>query len=58
MKGELRGKLRALRASKGKLERAYISSLTTNIKAQKQKEADSPERSRRQEIIKLRSEIN
>jgi len=40
MNGELRGKLRALRASKEKLERAYISSLTTNIKAQKQKEAD------------------
>jgi len=41
-----------------KLEGAYISSLTTNIKAQKQKEADTPNRSRRQEIIKLRSEIN
>jgi len=32
--------------------------LTTNIKAQKQKEADSPMRSRRQEIIKLKAEIN
>jgi len=41
-----------------KLERAYISSLTTNIKAQKQKEADIPKRRRGQEIINLRSEIN
>jgi hypothetical protein len=32
--------------------------LTTHLKALEQKEANSPKRSRRQEIIKLRSEIN
>ena len=43
--------------SKKKRERAYTSSLTTHLKALEQKEADSPKRSRRQEIIKLRGEI-
>ena len=32
--------------------------MTTNLKALEQKEANSPKRSRRQEIIKLRGEIN
>jgi hypothetical protein len=32
--------------------------LTTHLKALEQKEANSPKRSRRQEIIKLRGEIN
>jgi hypothetical protein len=32
--------------------------LTTHLKAPEQKEANSPKRSRRQEIIKLRGEIN
>jgi hypothetical protein len=41
-----------------KLERAHISSLTIHLKALEQKEANSPKRSRRQEIIKLRVEIN
>ena len=54
----LRGKLIALSASKKKLEKAHISSLTTHLKALEQKEANSPKRSRRQEIIKLRGEIN
>jgi hypothetical protein len=58
MKAFLRGKLIALSASKKKLERAHISSLTTHLKALEQKEANSPKRSRRQEIIKLRGEIN
>ena len=58
MKAFLRGKLIALSASKKKLERANTSSLTTYLKALKQKEADSPKKSRRQEIIKLRGEIN
>ncbi|MES9360093.1 hypothetical protein ABEQ44_12545, partial [Cutibacterium acnes] len=58
MKAFLRGKLIALSASKKKLERAYISSLTTHLKALEQKEANSPKRSRWQEIIKLRAEIN
>jgi hypothetical protein len=58
MKAFLRGKLIALTASKKKLERAYTSSLTAHLKALEQKEANSPKRSRRQEIIKLRAEIN
>jgi hypothetical protein len=58
MKAFLRGKLIALSASKKKLERAHTSSLTTFLKALEQKEASSPKRSRWQEIIKLRGEIN
>jgi hypothetical protein len=53
-----RGKLIALSASKKKLERAHTSSLTTRLKALVQKEANSPKRSRQQEIIKLRGENN
>jgi hypothetical protein len=41
-----------------KVERAHTSSLTTHLKALEQKEANSPKRSRCQEIIKLRGEIN
>jgi hypothetical protein len=41
-----------------KLERAYTSSLTAHLKALEQKEANSPKRNRKQEIIKLRAEIN
>jgi hypothetical protein len=58
MKAFLRGKLIVLSASKKKLERAHTSSLTTHLKALEQKEANSPKRSRQQEIIKLRGEIN
>ena len=58
MKAVLRGKLIALSASKKKLERTHTSSLTTHLKALEKKEANSPKRSRRQEIIKLRAEIN
>jgi hypothetical protein len=57
MKAVLRGKLRALSASKRKLERA-TSSLTAHLKALELKKAHSPKRSRRQEIIKRRAEIN
>jgi hypothetical protein len=39
-------------------ERAYTSSLTAYLKALEQKEANSPKRSRLQETIKLRAEIN
>jgi hypothetical protein len=56
MKAELRGKLIALSASKEKLERAYTSSLTAHMKALGKK--NTPKRSRLQEIIKLRAEIN
>jgi hypothetical protein len=58
MKAFLRGKLRALGASKKKLESTYTSSLTAHLRALEQKEANSPKRRRRQEIIKLRAEIN
>jgi hypothetical protein len=58
MKAFLRGKLIALSASHKKLERAHISSSTTHLKALEEKEANSPKRCRRQEIIKLRGEIN
>ena len=54
----LRGKLIALSVSKKKMERAYTNSLMTHLKALEPKEAISPLRSRRQEIIKLRAEIN
>jgi hypothetical protein len=53
-KAFLRGKLIALSASKKKLERIHTSSLTTHLKALELKEANSPKRSRQQEIIKLR----
>ena len=58
MKAFLTGKLIALNASRKKLEKTYISSLTAHLKALEQKESNSPKRSRRQEIIKLRAEIN
>ena len=58
MKAVLRETLIALSASKKKLERAYTSSLMAHLKALEEKEANSPRRSRRQEIIKLWAEIN
>ena len=58
MKAVLRGTLIALSASKKKMESAYTSSLMIHLKALEQKEANSPWRSRRQEIIKLRAEIS
>jgi hypothetical protein len=58
MKAVLGGKLIALSASKRKLERVYTSGLTAHLEALELKEANSPKRSRRQGIIKLRVEIN
>jgi hypothetical protein len=58
MKAVLRGKLISLRASKKKRERVYTTSLTAHLEALEQKEANSPKRSRQQEIIKLRVVIN
>jgi hypothetical protein len=58
MKAFLREKLIALCTSKKKLGRAHSSSLTTHLKTLEQKEANSPKRSRWQEIIKLRGKIN
>jgi excinuclease UvrABC helicase subunit UvrB len=58
VKGELRGKLLALSASKEKLSKKYTSSLTAHMKALEQKEPNTPKRSRWQEITKIRAEIN
>jgi hypothetical protein len=58
MKAVLSGKLIALSASTKKQERAYTSSLTAHLNALEQKEANTPKRSRQQEIIKLRADIN
>ena len=58
MKALLRGKIIALSASQKKLERAYTSRLTAHQKALEQTEANTPKRSRWQEIVKLRAEIN
>ena len=58
MKAFLSGKLIALSATKRKLEGAYTSSLTAHLKALEHKEANSPKRSRQQEIIKLRGKKN
>jgi hypothetical protein len=54
----LRGKLKALNASKKKLEGAFTSSLTAHLKVLEQKEANTSKRSNWQGIIKLRAEIN
>ena len=54
----LKGKFIALSAHKKKMDKVHISDLTAHLKALEQKEADSPRRSRRQEIIKVRDEIN
>ena len=48
----------ALSASKNNLGRAFMISLIAHLKALKQKEANTPKRSRRQEITKFRVEIN
>ena len=40
------------------IERVYTSSLTAHLEALELKEANSPKRSRQQEIIKFRAEIN
>ena len=48
----------ALSAQLKKTEKAHIGDLTVHLKAVEKKEADSPRRSRRLEIIKLRAEIN
>ena len=58
MKVVLRGKFITLNAHIKKIEKVHISDLTAHLKALEQKEADSPKRSRQQEIIKLRAEIN
>ncbi|MGE9641722.1 hypothetical protein ACQP3J_32305, partial [Escherichia coli] len=58
MKAVLREKLRALSAHMNKLENSHTRELTSQLKAIEQMEANSPESSRGQKILKLRVEIN
>jgi hypothetical protein len=58
MKTVLRGKFIALSALIKKLERSYSNNLTEHLRTLEQKEANSPKRSGRQEIVKLRAKIN
>ena len=58
MKAVLRGKFVALNAYIKMLEASHTSKLTEYLKVLKQKEADSPRKTRQQEIIKSRAEIN
>jgi hypothetical protein len=55
MKAVIRGKIIALSASKNI---AYTTSLTAHMKVLEQKEANTPKRSRWQEIIKHRAEMD
>ena len=58
MKTVLRGKFISLNTYIKEVEKSHNSNPTTHLKAIEQKEADSIRRSKRQEIIKLRVEIN
>ena len=58
MKAVVRGKVIALSTSKKKLNRGYTSSLTAHLKTLELKDAKTSKRSRLQEIIKLKAEIN
>jgi hypothetical protein len=58
MKAVVRGKFTALSTLVKKLQRSYTNHITAHLRALEQKEAKSPKRSRRQEIVKLRAEIN
>ena len=58
MKAVLRGKFIALSSQLKKTKKAHIGDLTAHLKALEKKEADSPRRSRRLEMNKLRDEIN
>jgi hypothetical protein len=48
----------ALSVLEKKLEKSYTSNLTAHLKSLEQKGANSPKRSRRQKVFKLREEIN
>jgi hypothetical protein len=58
VKAGQREKLKALCASKKKLETAYTSSITAHLKLLKQKESNIFKRSRQKKIIKFMAEIN
>ena len=54
----LREKFIALNTYIKKVEKSHTNDLTTHLKALEQKGGDLPRKSRQQEIIKLRAEIN
>ena len=54
----LRGKFIAPSALVKKLERSYTNNLTEHLRALQQKEPNTPKRSIRQELVKLRAQIN
>jgi hypothetical protein len=58
MKAMLSGKFIALSTQGKKQDRSYTNNLTGHQRALEQKEVNSLNRSRRQEIIKLRAKIN
>jgi hypothetical protein len=58
MKVVIRRKFIALSALVKKVEQSYTNNLTEHLRALQQKEVNSHMRSRRQEIVKLRAEIN
>jgi hypothetical protein len=58
MKAVLRAKFIALSVLVKKLERSCTNILAAHLRALEQKEANSPNRSRRQEIVKLRAKPN
>lgn len=58
LKAVLRGKFIALIDFIKKFESSHIRNLITHLKILEQKEANTPKRSRQQEIIKLRAEIS
>jgi hypothetical protein len=58
VKPVIRGKFIALRTLIKKLEGSYTNNLPAYLKALEQKEANSPKKSRRQEIVKVRPKIN
>ena len=58
MKAVLKGKFIVLRTFIKKLVRICTNNLTVHLKALGQKKKTTPKKSRQQEIIKLRVEIN
>jgi hypothetical protein len=58
IKAVLRGNFIALCALVKKLERSYTNNLTAHLRTLNLKEANSPKRCRRQEVVKHRAKIN
>jgi hypothetical protein len=58
MKAVLKEQFIALSSLVTKLERSYTSNVMAHLRALEEREANIPKRSRPQEIVKLRAEIN